>query len=348
MVIIGHSSIFISQSDEGGSSLVTHVQFFGALGVRVFFVISGFLITSLLLTELASGKIHLPRFYFRRTLRIFPPFYCLILITSLLSMKGFISLNNGDVWAAGTYTSNYHQGGWSLGHTWSLSVEEQFYLLWPATLYLFGAKKGLVLAGAMLIVCPTLRLCLPIFFPESAWGLDYRFETVADSIAVGCLLAGTRGWLNSRVLYRKLKGSKLFILVPILVLLFGFLADTRFGFWIQTLGFSLVNVGIAVCVDWSISNPSTKFGSLLNTKILVRIGVMSYSIYLWQQLFLGPARDVLFQSYYLNIFMVSLASLASYQMIESPALQLRHYLEPIVFGARPVQVVNASELPVVK
>jgi hypothetical protein len=98
----------------------------GELGVRVFFVISGFLITNLLLTELAAaGRIHIGRFYLRRTFRIFPPYYVFILVLALAALARWIELAPGDLFHTLTYTSNYDATrSWNVGHTWSLSVEE--------------------------------------------------------------------------------------------------------------------------------------------------------------------------------------------------------------------------------
>ena len=100
----------------------------GEFGVRVFFVISGFLITGLLMQELAQeGRIRLGRFYLRRTLRIFPPYYTLLAALGLASVFGAVTLAPHDLLHGATYTSNYYLGrSWFLGHSWSLSVEEQF------------------------------------------------------------------------------------------------------------------------------------------------------------------------------------------------------------------------------
>ena len=105
----------------------------GELGVRVFFVISGYLITTLLLEETARyGRIDLGRFYLRRTMRIFPAFYAFVLALIVLEAVGLIALNPGDKLHALTYTSNYDPDrSWYVGHTWSLAVEEHFYLLFP-------------------------------------------------------------------------------------------------------------------------------------------------------------------------------------------------------------------------
>src|SRR4051812_33530313 len=114
------------------SRVVGKIVDFGALGVHVFFVISGYLITRLLLEELERRqRISLGRFYLRRTLRIFPPYYAFILALVAAQALGWLQLASRDVMHAMTYTSNYYlERSWFTGHTWSLSVEEQFYLLW--------------------------------------------------------------------------------------------------------------------------------------------------------------------------------------------------------------------------
>ena len=120
------------------------VEHVGNYGVRIFFVISGFLITGLLLKELTkTGRISLKSFYIRRTLRIFPAFYVYVLTVVILAWAGILILLPGDLLHAVTYTMNYHMvRSWWLNHMWSLSVEEQFYLLWPTVLrHLWSAAR---------------------------------------------------------------------------------------------------------------------------------------------------------------------------------------------------------------
>jgi len=170
----------------------------GELGVRVFFVISGFLITNLLLEEWSRrGDINLARFYFRRTFRILPPYYVLIAAVAVGAALRLIQIAPGDLMHAITYTSNYHpQRSWWIGHTWSLAVEEQFYLLWPAVLLLAGRRAGFAVAAGVVLVSPVVRLAVWQFVPSAADGVGTRFETIADSLAIGCLLAGLSPWLR--------------------------------------------------------------------------------------------------------------------------------------------------------
>lgn len=97
----------------------------GNLGVRIFFVISGFLITGLLLKEIEkTNTINLVKFYFRRTIRIFPPYYFFLLVLLCLSLLGYIQISQRSFSMAFAYATDYHKpDNWHLGHTWSLSVE---------------------------------------------------------------------------------------------------------------------------------------------------------------------------------------------------------------------------------
>jgi peptidoglycan/LPS O-acetylase OafA/YrhL len=304
----------------------------GNLGVRVFFVISGFLITSLLLEEQREfGSIHLGRFYVRRTLRIFPAFYAFVLALIALEAVGWIALNPGDKLHALTYTSNYApERSWYIGHTWSLAVEEQFYLLWPAILLLAG-RRGFNLAIGFVVLAPVIRLAMWQLNPTATSGVGDRFETIADSLAVGCLLANAAGRLAAWRPYRALLESRLFILVPLTVLAANCFGDhPRINLFIA---YSVMNVGIALCVHWSLLHPTGRVGRALNYRPVVFIGVLSYSIYLWQQLFLNRYNPAL-PGFPLNLIPVAGAALLSYYLIERPALRSRSRVERALFGTR--------------
>ncbi len=165
----------------------------GNLGVTVFFVISGFLISGLLFGEQSrTGTIDLAHFYMRRTLRIFPIYYVYVATIGVVAGLGWIELRTGDLVAALTYTMNYHPvRAWYLGHAWSLSLEEQFYLIWPITLVLLGRRRGLILACAFIAAAPFLRFWIWQFdfLPSFRSISDSSFLTTGDSIAIGCVLA---------------------------------------------------------------------------------------------------------------------------------------------------------------
>lgn len=319
----------------------------GELGVRIFFVISGFLITSILLKELAAkDTIDLPRFYFRRTLRIFPPYYLFLLVLVVAQWLGLVSLYTGDLAHALSYTSNYHQRSWLVGHTWSLAVEEQFYILWPATLLLLGKRKGLVLAVAFLFIAPFVRIGIWEAFPGIREGIGQRFETIADSIAAGCLLAGIRDRLHRWAAYRKLLNSKKVAIAGAIVLAGNALHDHPMIHFL--LGYSLMNIGIAFCIDWCVTNYSSRTGRILNWKPIVVVGIMSYSIYLWQQIFLDRYSQSVWCRLPLNLALVIVASTLSYLACERPCFALRKWLEIRIFGRRRIGAVRATDQAVAR
>src|SRR6202521_1564487 len=125
LVLLGHGAM-----TGGAPRLLTRFGHVGNIGVRCFFVLSGFLITTLLLKEVsATGTISLVKFYIRRSLRVLPASLALIGVLATLHLWGVIRLWPGDLSHALTYTANYHlRRSWWLDHLWSLSVEEQFYI----------------------------------------------------------------------------------------------------------------------------------------------------------------------------------------------------------------------------
>lgn len=318
---------------------------FSALGVRVFFVISGFLITGLLLEEARRhGRIRLSRFYFRRTLRIFPPYYAYLAMAALLAFAGLIELTTRDLVHTVTYTSNYDQHrSWYTGHTWSLSVEEQFYLLWPAALILAGVRRGIWIAGAVVLLTPGVRLVEWNFVPAAAFGVGHRFETIADAIAAGCVLAGARGVLHATPAYLGLLKSPVFVIVPLAAIGGGLLQDHPQIFF--AAGITMSNLAIALCIDWAVTFHQGRIGRVLNAAPLVFVGWISYSLYLWQQPFLNRTSDASWTAFPLNITLAVSVAVASYVLIERPSLRLRMRLESRVFRTEPVPVRPAEPPP---
>ncbi len=150
----------------------------GNLGVRVFFVISGLLITTLMLQEHRKyGSISVARFFIRRTLRIFPAMYFFLLVVAVAAKLGLVFLSPGDMFHAATYTMNYHSGGsWTLGHLWSLAVEEQFYLLWPLAFALFGLRGAMLGAAGVVLFAPVVRTATLLLSPQDLGDVGTSFE----------------------------------------------------------------------------------------------------------------------------------------------------------------------------
>jgi peptidoglycan/LPS O-acetylase OafA/YrhL len=299
----------------------------GHLGVLVFFVISGFLITTLLKVEREkTGTISLKQFYLRRVLRIFPAFYALILALLLATWLGWIHLGGRDFLFATTYTVNYYPDHpWQIGHLWSLSIEEQFYLLWPLAVLVLRERRALILAVVAIFAAPLLRAAIREYIfhvsPHSVLAGMSIFPAMFDYIATGCALALLRPWLLTQSWYLRLTASRwLLLLVPLI-----FLINRMDGYTlVMLLGSPVLNICVALLIESCTRHDRTLAGRFLNWKPVVALGVLSYSLYLWQQPFLNRHSDAWINVFPQNLAFALAAALLSYFVIERAFLGLRN------------------------
>lgn len=295
------------------------------LGVTVFFVISGFLITTLLISERKShGSISLRLFYARRSVRIFPASFTYLIAMAFLAFGGLIRLNGLDFVCGFSYTMNYLPNrSWQVGHLWSLSVEEQFYLLWPLLFTTMRPKNATRAVIAAIGIGVLARLAARVFLVGTPYRDLEMFPMVADSLAAGCLLALQRTWLESQAWYRTLwrPGWSVVILGLILVI-------NRYGGYTiaGVFGTSIVNLGLGILVHRSVYYANDFVGKLLNWRPIAFIGVLSYSLYLWQQLFLNRNSSHWINAFPENLILAFAAALASYFAVEKPLLGIRKRL----------------------
>ena len=320
LVLIGHIS-----GTKGVPKLDFHVGDYAHFGVVIFFVISGFLITTLLLAEhTRNGSVSLKLFYARRSIRIFPASYAYLGVVFVLSAMGIIHLRAPDFWHAATYTVNYlPNAGWEIGHLWSLSVEEQFYLLWPFAFVTLGPRRAIWVAIAVILLGPVARSAAWLFLRKTAYADLSLFPLVADSLAMGCLLARLRTWLEAQQWYLRLLKPGVSMLILVTVFAINSFTE-RTIVWIA--GTSAINLGIAILIHRSVYYDKDWMGRLLNSKPLALIGTLSYSLYVWQQLFLNRTSDAWMTAFPQNIIFSVTAAVASYWLLEKPLFQLRHRL----------------------
>jgi peptidoglycan/LPS O-acetylase OafA/YrhL len=307
------------------------------LGVRTFFVTSGFLITTLLMRELRSqGRISLKRFFTRRCLRIFPAFYCYIAVLSLLAIVGVVALDAADLARAGTYTMNFRaERPWVVGHLWSLAVEEQFYLLWPLIIVLLGLRRAALAACAAIACAPLLRLAAWYFVPSARALTDQAFPCVFDTLAVGCCLAIVRDRLERSERYRAWQESRWFLPSCLASLCCLFVSRPWFELGVAT---TIANVSIALCIHWTVTHPARLLPRVLESRPLVWLGALSYPLYLWQQPFLNRHVASSFTAFPLNIALAISAAAVWYYVAEGRLVALRRTTTvmivpaPIPFG----------------
>jgi peptidoglycan/LPS O-acetylase OafA/YrhL len=308
----------------------------GADGVQIFFVISGFLITSLLLQEQRKrGSISLSGFYLRRAFRILPPLYFYIGVVILLGVAGRIALNRMDILSSLFFFHNLteHASMWSVEHLWSISVEEQFYLVWPFILYACLKKtsgdarfSAAIFPATVLILSPIARV---FFGHQKNWlmhSIGVKYLNF-DFIMFGCLIAILQHTPRFESIYR---GATRFPWLAPAIMALCSIASARFqNYFDLPIGYTLNGAAISIFLLWCTRNPGTTVGRILNWAPIVKIGVLSYSIYLWQTLFLHSMNYQVFGSHtFISTFPgnwlgFSLAACFSYYVIEQPSLKLR-------------------------
>ena len=316
---------------------VSDVFNIGVLGVRFFFVISGFLITWLLLQEKAkSGRINLKYFFVRRAVRILPVCFLYLLVLACCTQYS----QSPAAWLANlTFTTDFYSTPMPTSHLWSLGVEEQFYLLWPLLLvWHLGRPAGntrlLKILIVPLLVAPVARLLgCKLWYPEV---LHFLFQGQSffgnfDSLAYGCLAAILLHQRRTDVelVFQKyfqliLWGGLALILVPLA------LKISSVPQRIQATGFdSLQATGFSLLLLQSILYPNRGWYRLLNWKWMIHLGVLSYSTYIWQQMFcltdasIFGVPDGWWATFPLWILLALLAAHASYYLVEKPLLKLR-------------------------
>jgi peptidoglycan/LPS O-acetylase OafA/YrhL len=299
----------------------------GHLGVNVFFVISGFLITSLLLQEEASKKtVSLKNFYIRRTLRIFPAYYFLLLFYFIIQLFGIISMSKLSWLMSITYTKYFnYKLDWYTAHAWSLSVEEHFYLFWPV-IFVYAKKIRNYFAFSLFLIVPFVRLFS--YYHPIVWLTDLTIFTRIDAIAIGCIFALHKDWILQRIS----KNWAAFFWIPIVVLFFwtniglaSFSHKWHLGFIFVPLGMAngtIANIVVALIMMYSVFGPQKQWYKFLNLKWMNYIGILSYSLYLWQQFFINKT-DYFYNAWPLNLLCLALVSLFSYHIIEKPFLKLK-------------------------
>jgi peptidoglycan/LPS O-acetylase OafA/YrhL len=297
---------------------------FGPLGVTVFFVISGFLITTLLLEELRrSGEIRLSAFYGRRAFRILPAYWAFLAGVFVLTCSGLVENPPTAFGRALFFVSDYASTHtWSLGHSWSLSVEEQFYLLWPAALVALGPRRARTLALALVVGSPLIRLGSYLWTPELRGAIGNMLHTRVDALMIGCLLALLRqerhavlGWATRRWAGAAAAGV-LLLLAPAATVELG-------GIYQLVAGYSLEAIAAGVLVQWAIENSGTLAGRALNVRWIAAIGSLSYSLYLWQEPLLDPHAHLSAAWLPVRIALAFGLAWGSYRFIEQPFLALR-------------------------
>ncbi len=333
-----------AEHPEHPPGLLWSVVFNGSLGVYIFFVISGYLITRLLLHERQTrGAISMSGFYLKRAFRILPPLYLYVGVIALLSAAGRLALTRWDIVSALFFFHNYAIGStcWAIEHFWSLSVEEQFYLIWPVILILClrlqgrrGIDRAAAIAVAAIVLSPLVRI-LSFRTHEALLHDSAGFHMHADALMFGCGAALLEGTARFERVYRAV--TRVWWL-PVVGLAIGSYLEMRFqNYWNFPFGETYTGLLLAFFLLWTVRNADSLLGRALNAPVITHIGVLSYSIYLWQTLFLHHLNGSVFTSaawpsaawlgrFPLNWIAIVAVAEISYRVVEQPSLRLRNRL----------------------
>ena len=261
----------------------------GWLGVDLFFVLSGFLITDILLKTVSSGN-YLRGFYARRVLRIFPLYY-LSLILFLFVLPPLFSFKDQSAF----YVDHqawfwFYLQNWLLSfhfplntsylnHFWSLAVEEQFYLVWPfIILWIREPRRLLVFMTGALVLLLVVRSAVWMYKIEGLnYNTFYKFTRI-DGICIGCIIA-----LLHRIKFNFLKNNTTIIVISLAVLNFGFYFLNQWGDfpYLAFVGYTTFAAMFGLLIHEGVRGETKIINSIFNWRLLKFFGTISYGLYIF-------------------------------------------------------------------
>jgi peptidoglycan/LPS O-acetylase OafA/YrhL len=306
----------------------------GDFGPTAFFVLSGFLITRLLVREHErTGEVSIGRFYLRRTMRIFPAYYAFLIVSFFLDARAGQQWGPAFLANALTYTVNYfnafnHHPSTSLAHAWSLAVEEQFYLLWPLAFVILAARGRRALmvgAGVAALAAVAWRSWVVLGAHVDVAYVYNAFETRFDNLAVGCLLAiaidhdrvvAAARWCGKRSWFPLVTVALLFASRVILPNPYHY-----------SVGLTIDALLIAVFITQILQLYRSRLWSWLEWPAVRYLGRISYPMYLYHAWGASVGRripgDVQAIEFAASVLATIILASGSYYLIERPFLKLK-------------------------
>lgn len=325
LVLLDHSLLYVPET----------VRFKGAAfqagyaGVTVFFVLSGYLISRLLLREEQKySRIDLRRFYARRAFRLFPALWLYLLTVGALRVSGLFSEHPWhSVVSSLLYLRNFVGHGHETDHLWSLAVEEHFYLVWPVVILATSGANRLRLLLCVLGVVGVLcwRWVSLEFGFAHAGTLYIRTDFRFDGLLLGCAVAVTQQLAGGT--FRRVFGGRW------LAEALGVSSVAVIGalLWVQSLGYESRVLGstpfaaaASVLVATAAGGGASWCCAVLRWRVLTGLGQVSYGVYLWQQLFLGPptaGMEWIRSNPLIGLTATAVVALLSYWCLERPLLR---------------------------
>lgn len=327
-VIFGHLVVY--HSGRPAAQVAYHLpDELAGLGVCIFFVISGLIITKLALREqAASGHLSVRAFYVRRFFRIVPPFYLYLLIVLILTVRGSIVQQDSQTLQAASFICDLPRAdcGWFGGHSWSLAYEEQFYLLFPLLFVVLGARIRMVIGVLLLALLsvPVMRYALhlgPPWFRISHATYNFSF------ICAGAWVATVNDFMKRLCADRRaalISWGAALLLAAVLVLEMASHANPGSSRLLHARMLFIPTLE-PLCIAWLVGSSiyeSNRAARMLNLLPLQFVGTISYSLYLWQQLFTSAPSNYLGHSWILLTPLMFVCATLSYYLVERPSTRL--------------------------
>lgn len=320
------------------AALFGHVSF----GVDIFFALSGYLICTMLLNERErTGYLNLPNFYVRRVFRIFPP---ILVYLSTLALLGGLHILPGiqawDLLAVVASVRNYVGESLYTGHFWSVSIEEHFYLFIALLLARAKWRTALIATLSVAMACVLVRAF------EYQWlsgpsPIYFRTESRLDALMYGAAIALLlrRSDIRARVTQ---------LLSPLTIAgLLGATAVVLSLLSSQPVRRSVIAFALPLFVIFTVLRPMSLAGRFLEVRWLRWFGRLSYSLYIWQELFLvHEGRPLgLLQQYPFNLAAAMLCAVSSYYFVERPLIRMGHRVANRQFPTIPSNEPRAAVPP---
>jgi peptidoglycan/LPS O-acetylase OafA/YrhL len=286
----------------------------GILGVQCFFVISGYIITKLLMQECqVNGRVSLPAFYVRRAFRILPPLWLMLTVTCILVRLHFFYVSAAAFRWAALFLTNFHvlDSNWPVSHTWSLGVEEQFYIFWPL-LMIAAMNRVRRIAVLAITLCGFFSLLASL----------HRFSNDFDNalsfacITAGCFYASS---MKCQEVCQRITVWPVVLVAWIVVFGRPLIPHMFPG---QATLLKLLQAPLVTLVIFSSFRHRRFLEQRTIVRLLAGIGVVSYGLYLWQQMFLAPPDAYRNPLPWQCILLCPLIVWLSYRYLERPAMRI--------------------------